>query len=145
MWQIVRRGGSVYVLPFCLFLKKQLAIFSIFHFLFSLLTFSTYKVGLKSLHNHSYNLIVVSYLVKLGVCQIHWCFAQIIFLACFVSHGGLNKDPSVKLDGATQPPMSLIMSSINSWFIELSLYGINSQQKINLVSDWKICMFLSDM
>ncbi len=41
---------------------------------------------------------VMSGLVKLGVCRIHyWNYAQIIYLPGFTSQGVLNKDPTVWL------------------------------------------------
>ena len=40
----------------------------------------------------------------LGVCQIHWNYAHIIFLTGSASQEVLNKDPTVWLDGARPPP-----------------------------------------
>ncbi len=52
--------------------------------------------------------LAVSYLVKLGDCQINWRYAQIIFMAGFGSQGVLNEDPTVWLDGVRS---TLIKSS----------------------------------
>ncbi len=57
--------------------------------------------------------LVVSYFHKLGVHRIHWGYAKIMFLAG--NHPWvLNKDPTVWLDAASPPPISLIMSWTNS-------------------------------
>ncbi len=60
---------------------------------------------------------VMSKLVELGVCQIHYGkYAQIIFqagLAGLAGRGVVNRDTTICLDGRPSP-ISLIMSSTNS-------------------------------
>ncbi len=35
----------------------------------------------------------------MGVCEIHWNYAQIVYPAGFAGQGVINKDPIVWLDG----------------------------------------------
>ncbi len=55
-----------------------------------------------------YLIFVVSYLVELWVCRIHWSYAQIIFPAGFAGQKALCKDPTVWLDEARPPSISLM-------------------------------------
>ncbi len=54
----------------------------------------------------------------MGLCQIHWSYAQIIFPAGFADQGVLNKDPTPWVDGNGPHPISLILRLKN----ELSPY-----------------------
>jgi len=60
------------------------------------------------------NPILHKLFAELGVCQIHWSYAEINFLAGFTSQGVLDKDPTVVLSGARESPISLIMSLMSS-------------------------------
>ncbi len=51
---------------------------------------------------------------KLGVSQIHWSYANIIFLACFARQGVLNENQIVLMEGARPPQIGLNMNSTNS-------------------------------
>jgi hypothetical protein len=76
------------------------------------------------------NPILQKLFAELGVCQIHWSYAEINFLAGFTSQGVLDKDPTVVLSGARESPISLIMSLMSSvptitlgHFIFIQLFG----------------------
>ncbi len=71
--------------------------------------------------------MMVSYFVALGVCQIYLSYAQIIFQASFAGQGILSKDPTIWLDGARPPPVSLIMRSTISPFCKLNAYEFMSE------------------
>ncbi len=68
---------------------------------------------------HAWLNITITYIVKLGVCWIYWSFAQIIFQTGFAKQGVHKEDPTVLVDGARPPSVSLIMSLTNSWLNKL--------------------------